>query len=129
MQADPIPTIAFRLDVLERVVQQLKDQLNSYVPVRENDLQLRIIRETVERTEKEVNSIKIQIEHEEDYTKHQLGELTVKINGLEIELRERDSKQRENQNKLQIQALSGIVGSIIFLLSSIIIAYITHILH
>lgn len=129
MQTDPLPTLSFRMELVERVVQQLKDQLNSYVPVRENDLQLRIIRETVERTEKEVTSIKVQMEHEQESNKGQLRGLVEEINHLKIDLQEKDARQRESQNKLQIRVLSGIVGSIIFILSTIIAGYITHILH
>jgi len=42
-------------------VQQLQAELRTYVPVRENDLQLQSIRSTVERIEQDVKEAKKQV--------------------------------------------------------------------
>lgn len=78
---------------------QLHTQLQLYVPVRENELQLQVITSTVERIEGDVKE-----------TKKQVGEM------------------KEAQDKLQIRILWGIVSLVITILSGILIAYVSHII-
>ncbi len=98
------------------MVQQLRDQLSQYVPAKENELQLRSIRETVERIEREVSN-----------AKNQLTDLNTKLAVSEVEAQKRDSAQKESQDKLQIRVLGGIVSIFVAILLSIIAAYATHI--
>jgi hypothetical protein len=59
----PIPdlsTLSFRITSLEQHVQQLQLELRTYVPARENELQLQSIRSTVERIESDVKAVKQQ---------------------------------------------------------------------
>lgn len=59
----PMPdlsTLTFRITSLEQHVQQLQLELRTYVPARENELQLQSIRSTVERIESDVKEVKQQ---------------------------------------------------------------------
>ncbi|SRR6266567_1828933 len=117
MQQDQ-STLTFRIEALEKMVQQLQNQLQQYVPAKENELQLRSIRETVERIEREVSS-----------AKSQLTDLNTKLADSEVEAQKRDSALKENQNQMQIRVLAGIVSIFIAILLSIIGAYAAHVLH
>lgn len=101
-----ISTILYRLNALEQQVLQLHNQLQLYVPVRENELQLQVIKSTVERIEDDVKATKVQVG----------------------EMRDTQDKMRESQDKLQIRILWGIVSLVITILSGILIAYIAHII-
>lgn len=92
-----LSTISYRLDSVERQVIQLHTQLQLYVPVRENDLQLQAIKSTVERIEDDVKA-----------TKMQVGEM------------------KDAQDKLQIRVLLGLVTTIVTILSGILIAFVSH---
>jgi hypothetical protein len=94
-----LSTILYRLDTVEQRVIQLQNQLQLYVPIRENELQLQVITSAVERIESDVKD-----------TKQQVGEM------------------KDAQDKLQIRVLLGIVTTIVTILSGILIAYITHFL-
>lgn len=96
----------FRMMALEKDVTQLKAQLASYVPIRENELQLASIRGTVERIEKEVGETKKHIE----------------------EMDERMEDQREAQDKLLIKILWGAVSLVMGVLVALLIAYLTHLI-
>lgn len=76
---------------------QLHTQLQLYVPVRENELQLQAIKSTVERIEDDVRSTKLQV-----------------------------SEMRDEQDKLQIRVLLGLVTTIVTILSGILIAFVSH---
>ena len=92
-----LATISYRLDTIERQVMQLHTQLQLYVPVRENELQLQAIKSTVERIEDDVRSTKLQV-----------------------------SEMRDEQDKLQIRVLLGLVTTIVTILSGILIAFVSH---
>jgi len=117
MQQDQ-STLTFLIEALEKMVQQLQNQLQQYVPAKENELQLRSIRETVERIEPQVSS-----------AKSQLTDLNTKLGDSEVEAQKRDSALKENQNQMQIRVLAGIVSIFIAILLSIIGAYAAHVLH
>jgi conjugal transfer/entry exclusion protein len=90
-------TMLYRLNALEQQVGQLHNQLQLYVPMRENELQLSAIKSTVERIENDVRSTKVQV-----------GEM------------------KDAQDKLQIRVLLGIVTTVATLFGSILVAYISH---
>jgi uncharacterized protein (DUF3084 family) len=106
-----LSTINFRLDSLEKELIEVKKQLGMYVPLRENDLQLKIIRETVDRVEK------------------QLASLDEKILAQEFEMQKREAAAQRRQASLQIKILWGTVSTIIGLLTSVLVGYITHLFH
>ena len=112
---DQAPAITFRIIALERDVADLKDQLNRYVPARENDLQLKSIRDAVERIEQEMQEARKQLES-----------LNHKLILQEREAQERDAAQRESQATLQIKVLWGTVSTAIAVLAGVLIGYITH---
>ncbi len=99
-QPQDLSTIAYRLNTLEQQVQQLHTQLQLYVPVRENELQLQAIKSTVDRIETDVLD-----------TKKQVGAM------------------RESQDKLQIRVLLGIITTVVTILGGILIGYVTHLIH
>lgn len=92
-----LSTVLYRLSTLEQQVIQLHNQLQMYVPVRENELQLQAIQSSVERIEDDVRDTKTQV-----------------------------GKMREAQDKLQIRVLLGIVTTVVTILSGVLIAFITH---
>lgn len=92
-----LATILYRLNFLEQQVSQLHSQLQLYVPVRENELQLQAIKSVVDRIEDDVKDTKTQV-----------------------------TAMKEAQDKLQIRVLIGIVTTVVTILSGIVIAYISH---
>lgn len=92
-----LSTILYRLDSVEQRVSQLQTQLQQYVPMRENELQLQVITSAVERIEDDVKATKLQV-----------------------------SEMKDAQDKLQIRMLLGIVSTIVTILSGILIAFISH---
>lgn len=102
-----ITALAYRVASIEQRVARVEDELRTYVPVRENELQLKAVRDTTQRIETEVQDIKMS-----------LADLTTRL-----------ADQREAQDKLQIRALWGIVSTVITVLVGILIAYVTHLFH
>jgi len=112
MDSQPlIPTLSFRLVALEKELSDVKKQLSMYVPLRENDLQLKVIHDTVDRIEQQLTS---------------LGE---KILAQEFEMQKREAAAQRSQASLQIKILWGTVSTIIGLLMSVLVGYITHLFH
>lgn len=60
-QPTDMSTLSYRITSLEQHVQDLQIELRTYVPARENDLQLQSIRSTVERIESDVKEAKKQV--------------------------------------------------------------------
>jgi len=110
----PEPTIAYRIDAIEREVAALRSQLERYVPVRENELHLQSIRSTVERIEREVQD-----------AKKQAADLNTRLFAQQAESERRDTAQRESQAALQIKVLWGVVSLVIAVLSAVLIAFLT----
>jgi transposase len=112
MDGQPLlSTVSFRLVSLEKELMEVKKQLNMYVPLRENDLQLKTIHETVDRIEK------------------QLAGLGEKILAQEFEMQKREAAAQRRQASLQIKILWGTVSTIVGLLTSVLVGYITHLFH
>lgn len=115
---EPYETIIYRLTQLEATVKQLQEQFRLYVPMRENELQLNAIRSIVERMEREMIDLKGQIKSLDDKVEQQ-GTDSLK----------RDTEQSDGLNKLQLRALQGFVTIVITIMSGILVAYITHLIH
>lgn len=117
MQQQPAqdPMIIYRIESLERMVQQLQTQLQQYVPYKENELQLRSIKDTVERIEREIG-----------IAKAQLTDVNNKLAENKLQEQERDSKQRQSQSDLQLRFfyyVSTLIGAIIV---ALLVYYFTH---
>ncbi len=110
-----IPAFAFRIGALERDVTDLRQQLHLYVPAKENELQLNNIQEVVEHIEKDIQSLKSKLE-----------EINNKLVEQELAAQRRDAQQRENQATLQIRVLWGTISVIITIMTSVLVAYVTH---
>jgi hypothetical protein len=107
-QQSDMSTLSYRLTSLETHVQQLQVELRTYVPARENELQLQSIRSTVERIERDVQEAKTQV---------------TSLNGkLETQVKEQD--------KMQISALSKtliiILGVFASVLTGVLVYFLTH---
>lgn len=112
---DSTAAIIIRISTLEQDVVELKRQLNSFVPLRENDLQLKNIRDSVDRIERDIiDAIK------------QLTDVSTKMTTQDIEAQKREAEIRESQTSLQIRVLWGSLSLIIGLLMSVLVGYITH---
>jgi hypothetical protein len=108
MAVPEISTLIYRIESLERKTMDLSAQLEHYVPIRENELKLQNIQESMRRIEGDVREMK-----------GQLVELNTK-------LLNQNSDQRESQNKLLIRVLWGAMSLVIGTMLTILIAYITH---
>lgn len=112
---DSTAAIIIRISTLEQDVVELKRQLNSFVPLRENDLRLKNIRDSVDRIERDIiDAIK------------QLTDVSTKMTTQDIEAQKREAEIRESQTSLQIHVLWGSLSLIIGLLMSVLVGYITH---
>lgn len=112
---EPVATILYRIETMERDVTQLKTQLSLYVPARENDLRTQAINDTVGRIETELIKVKDKLET-----------MNARMAAQSQELQTKDAQQREDQNKLQIRVLWFIVSTVIGILCAVLIAYLTH---
>jgi hypothetical protein len=117
-QQEPVATLLYRVEVMEKDIGYLKSQLNLYEPTRENDLKLSRINDTVGRIETELSKVKDRLEG-----------MNTRMVTQEKEYRDRDDAQRASQDKLQIRVLWGIVSTVIAILSAVLIGYLTHIIH
>lgn len=110
-------SLSYRLDGIEKQIGVLQNQLQHYVPVRENELQLRSIQDSVRDVKSDVAEIRKTI-----------TEMAQKMVEQENAARERDNAQRESQDKLQIRVLWFIVSSAILILSGVLIGFFTHLI-
>jgi chromosome segregation ATPase len=101
-------TLLFQINALEQQIKQLQDQLKSYVTVRENELQLRLIQDTVSRMERDVVDMK---------AKQEL---------MEQEARTNNQQQREAQAGLQIRFLVSVVSFVLVVVGGVLTAFLTH---
>jgi chromosome segregation ATPase len=97
-------TLAYRISSLEQHVQQLQSELRTYVPARENELQLQSIRSTVERIEGDVKEARKQV----------------------TDLNEKLETQNKETDKLQINVLKWAIGIVVTVLVALLIAHLTH---
>lgn len=118
LSPDHLSTLTYRLAAVEHDIKAVRDQLNSYVPIRENELQLKIIQETVARIERDV------IE-----TKKQVSDLNTKLIAQELEARDRDNQQKQSQSNLQIKAMWAIIGIVITVVTGSLISYVSYLIH
>lgn len=100
--------LTYRVQAMEQEVRSIKAQINGVVTQRENELQLRPIRDTVERIEKK------------------LADMEKASNEQREALEKRITEQGNSQDKLQIRVLWGIVSTGIVILTSVLVAFLTH---
>ncbi|HTK08204.1 MAG TPA: hypothetical protein VL485_13615 [Ktedonobacteraceae bacterium] len=111
MQHEVESVILLRISNVEQQLKLLQEQLKSYVPMRENELQLQSIQGTVSRIEHDVIDVKLRVESQEKET------------------REHEEEQRESQAALQIKVLWGVVSLVIVSGATIFTGYILHFFH
>ena len=116
--SNPTPPLSSRLFVLEKDIGEIKKQLTLYVPLRENDVELKGMRDVVDRIEKEIAE-----------ARKQLSDLGTKIIDQDAEAQHLIAAQRESQAALQIKVLWGTISLIVGLLTSVFVGYIIHLFH
>jgi chromosome segregation ATPase len=114
-QPDNLSGLLYRIESVERDIVGLRQQLSLYEPTRENEFKLQSIKDTTLRIETELNKVKEKIES-----------INARMVMAERETQERDAKQRESLDKIQIRVLWGIVSTVIAILSAVLIGYVTH---
>lgn len=107
--------ITYRMTAVEQEVNSLKLQLQSYVPARENDLQLQSIKATVERIERDIAD-----------ARKQITDISTKIATQETLSRDRDAQQSLNQYKIVNRVLISIVSAVGTILVGVLIYYLTN---
>ncbi len=107
-----------RVETLERDLKKLGEQLQTYVPARENDIRLQSIQDSVKRTESDVSKIK-----------DQLSDLYTKLTNQDQASQVRDNSRRAAQDRLQIQYLTGIIAFFFSVLAGLLVAFLTHLIH
>lgn len=115
---EPVATLLYRLETMEREFTQLKVQLNLYEPTRESDLKIQRINDTVGRIEVELTRCKEKLET-----------MNTTLIAQDSDSKKRDNETNENLNKLQIKVLWGIISTVIAVLVGILIGYANHLLH
>ncbi len=115
---EQIATLSYRMQTIEHDLQFIRGQFTLYVSGRENDLQLKPIRDAIERLERELSDLKSQIR-----------DLKQQVSTQDDAAKSRDTIQRESQDKLQIRVLWYIVSGILTILIALLIAYLTHFIH
>ena len=103
--------ITYRVSSVEKDVADIRTQLDRYVLVRENDLRLQSVQESIGRVEDDVKQIHIQ-----------LVKLTDSLTEQDRKLTEQDNKR----NKLLIKILWGAVSFVLVIVSGVLIYYFTH---
>jgi phage shock protein A len=115
---EPISTLLYRVEAVEKDIGQLKSQLNMYEPIRENDLKLSRINDIVSRIESELQKVKERLET-----------INARMIASDQESQKRDIEARDSQAKLQIRTLWYIVSTVITILTALLIGYLTHLIH
>ncbi len=115
---EPVSTLLYRIETMERDVTQLKAQLNLYVPASENAFRMQSINDTVGRIETELMKVKDRIEG-----------INARMVAQDKDMQAKDAAQRESQSALQIRTLIFIVSTVVTILVAVLVAYLTHLLH
>jgi type III secretory pathway lipoprotein EscJ len=107
-QQPDIVTMLYMIKTLEQQLQHVQDQLKSFVPIRENDIQLQNVQATVSRIERDVIAMKSKQET------------------MEKEARDAVEKQRASQAALQIRFLLGFASVVVTIVGGVVTGFITH---
>ena len=111
-----------RVEILERTVQFLQKQFDQYFlmkdNIKENETQLRLIKETIEQIKKEILEIKQDIK-----------DVDVQIAKQTAISQEMHTEFKTSQDKLVIQVLAYVVGTIVTVGGLIVVGIVTHFIH
>lgn len=114
-QGETLATILYRVTSIEADFARFKEQLKAYDTTRENDLKLERINDTATRMEVELRTVRQNLE-----------DMNTRMLTKEGESKQRDSDTSTAQDKLQIKVLVGILTTIIGIVATLLIFYITH---
>jgi uncharacterized protein YhaN len=111
-----------QLQQLQSTLQQMRDQMNVYVRTSENDIRLQSIQATATRIEQDLRDALLRFERDIAESKRQLGDLATKVSASEAEA-------KTGQDKVKLWVLGGIVSFVFIVLSGVLIAFATHLIH
>ncbi len=113
---EAISLLSYRVEALEKHINQLDTQIAGLVPQRENDLRIQSIKEIVSDVKSDVIMMKSQ----------DLVAINKHIGDVERQIYTQGEEQRESMDKIQIRALTVITSSILTIVSALIINYFVH---
>lgn len=119
---DSITTILYRLETVEKSFQEFKNQLQSYETTRENDLKFRENEAKLQL----INATASRIEIDLRAVKSGMDEIKIDLLLKENESIKRDAATRASQDKLQIKVLVGILTTVVGVITTLFIFYVTH---
>ena len=121
-QQEPFLTM-YRVEVVEKEVQQIKNHLNTFQTTRENDLKFQQSDLRIKTIVDAFNDIKLELSKLRDEVKA----IDIKMVAKEKESSDRDNSLRESVDKLQIRTLVWFVCWFLGIVAAILIGYINHI--
>ena len=104
-----------QLFTLSKDVEVLKAQIAQFETSREIDAKFSSLREGLARIEADTNRIQARLE-----------DMNARMSTSEQDGVRRDNEQRESQYQLQIRTLYSILGFIVTIIGSIVVAYYAH---
>ena len=113
-----VAMLSYRVDQMERDMTLLEAKFTDYARVSEYDLRLQSIAETIKRIEASTNTAIIEI-----------SDMNKKLAAQDTEAQKRDAAQKASIDRLLIRILWGFVCLIISIPVSLIIGYLTHVVH
>jgi len=117
-QPDQISTLAYRISVLEQQIPELRTQIREYELARESELKLQNIRDKLDAMSRDVIDVR-----------RELSDINTRFMQQQLDVQQRDAKQRERQDSLVIRVLQGAAGFVIVGLISFLVNYFTHFIH
>jgi len=113
---DAVALLSYRVDMVEKNLNQIAEKILGLVPQRENDLRVQSIKEIVGDMKTDLATIKQQ----------DLVAINKHIGDVERQITTQGETQRESMDKLQIRALTVVASSVLMLVLTFIVNYFTH---
>lgn len=119
-------TMLYMIKTIEQQLAHVQEQLKSYVPIRENEIQLRNIQDTVSRIERDVLTMRTKQETMEREARDSAEKQRLAQDAIEKEARTSAEKQRAALATLQIRVLMSFAGAVVTIITLVIAGFITH---
>lgn len=119
-------TMLYMIKALEQQLAHVQEQLKSYVPIRENELQIQTLQATASRIERDVIAMKSKQEEIERNARDATEKQRAAMAELQFKQQEAADKQRASIAALQIRVLIGFATAMVAIITSVIAGFITH---
>lgn len=119
-------TMLYMIKTLEQQLAHIQDQLKSYVPIRENEIQIQTLQATASRIERDVIAMKTKQEEIERNARDAAEKQRAALVELQTKQQEAIDKQRASIAALQIRALMGFATAMVTIITIVIAGFITH---